>query len=124
MYRYYIGPAFKKMLKPYLKKHRTLLDDIMVSLRSFDKRLCASLGARLYKMRVTSSVLSRGKSGAFRMIILVLEINEVIAPLVFYSKHDRASISKQEIINHAKLVIVEINQAMAEKSSVKRYEKI
>ena len=98
------------MLKPYLKKHRLLLNDVMDSLRYFDKRLCTSLGANLYKMRVASAGHSKGKSASFRMVIYVLEVAGVLAPVAFYSKHDRASMSKQELISCASIVIDEFNQ--------------
>lgn len=98
------------MLKPYLKKHQSLRDDIIESLRFFDKRLCVSLGVNLYKMRVATGVLSKGKSGSFRMVVYILEFEGVLVPIAFYSKHDRESISKQELIHSAHIVIDEFNR--------------
>ncbi|MDP2630922.1 MAG: hypothetical protein Q8P56_05965, partial [Candidatus Uhrbacteria bacterium] len=97
MYHYYISRHFKKLLKPYLRKHRSLLDDIIALLNTFDKRTCVALGAHTYKTRLASRDLSRGKSGSFRMIILLLEVNYIIAPLVIYLKSERPSISQKEI---------------------------
>lgn len=108
MYKYFIAEHFKKQLKVYLKKHRSLLGDVIEALKTFQKERAIPLGANTYKLRLASSNIPKGKSHAFRMIILVLELDNLIAPIAIYFKGDRADISKQEIVNHANAIRQEI----------------
>lgn len=109
-YQIFFAEHFKKQLKPYVRKYRRLQKDIVSALEKFDKSREISLGSQTYKTRVKSSDISKGKSHAFRMIILVVEIDNIIAPVVIYFKGDRASISKKEIARHANIVNNEIKK--------------
>lgn len=110
MYRYLITEHFKKQLKTYLKKYRSLLDDVIGALKTFDKARAIPLGANTYKLLLASSDIAKGKSGAFRMIILVLEQDSIITPLTAYFKGDRADVSKREIMDHAEAIRREIER--------------
>ncbi|MDP3995068.1 MAG: hypothetical protein Q8P78_00450 [bacterium] len=109
-YQIFFAEHFKKQLKPYLKKYRRLQEDIIHTLGMFNKSSAVYLGAQTYKIRVRASDISKGKSHAFRMIVLVVEIDDIIAPVVLYFKGDRASITKKEIALHAKIVDSEIKR--------------
>lgn len=113
MYEYYISQHFKKCLKPYLKKYRSLLDDIIDTLSAFDKQTSIALGSNTYKLRIASRDLPKGKSHAFRMIVLIVECDNLITPVIFYAKSDRASISSSEIELHAAAIMEEIRQGIA-----------
>ncbi len=108
MYQYFIAEHFKKQLKTYLKKHRSLLDDVIETLKTFQKERAIPLGANTYKLRLASSDIPKGKSHAFRMVVLVLEIDNLIAPIAIYFKGNRTDISKREIMAHAEIIHQEI----------------
>lgn len=108
MYRHYIPHHFKKQLKPYLKKFRGLIDDIIRTLESFDQRQHAPLGASTYKVRLRSRDLLKGSNKSFRLIILLLESDNLLVPLALYFKSDQATISKEEILTHIQAVKQEI----------------
>jgi len=107
-YEIFFAEHFKKQLKVYRKKYRNIAKDVIRALRGFDKKQAQFLGAQAYKMRVHSSDVARGKSHSFRLIILVLEIENTLAPIVIYFKGDRDSISKEEILVHAENVRNEV----------------
>lgn len=107
-YQIYFTGHFRNLLKPYLKKYRHIREDVVSALRSFDKRQAASLGAQTYKVRVHSQDIPRGKSHAFRMIVLVIELDSIISPVVLYFKGDQESIDKENVIYHALLVKKEL----------------
>ncbi|MBI5755125.1 hypothetical protein HZA41_02820 [Candidatus Peregrinibacteria bacterium] len=109
MRRYFISEYFKKQAKPYFKKYRHLLDDVIQALKTFEKRSVISLGANTYKIRIKASDIPKGKSHAFRLIILLIEReDELFIPLVLYFKGDRASITKAEILYHSQCIQREI----------------
>ncbi|MDO8435068.1 MAG: hypothetical protein Q7S89_00045 [bacterium] len=91
-----------------MKKYPSFVGDVMRTLREFDKRRSISLGASTYKIRMSVAGLSKGKSGAVRIIVLLVEVESIIAPLVLYFKGDRESLTKQEVIYHAQAVQREI----------------
>ena len=105
-----ISNYFKQQTKLYFKKHKNLIDDVISLLENFDKKNSISLGANTYKIRLKSSNINKGKSASFRLIVLILEINNIISPVALYFKGDKENISKKEIRYHAKLIIKEINE--------------
>lgn len=109
-YQIFFAEHFKKQLKSYAKKYRRLQEDVISALETFEKSSAAYLGSQTYKIRVRARDISKGKSHAFRMIILVVEIDNIIAPVVIYFKGDRASIEREEIARHAKIVREEIER--------------
>lgn len=108
MYRSFIAPHFKRQLKPYTKKHRSISKDIAELLENFDKRQCVDLGRGLYKARLKSRDIPRGKSKSFRIIIFFIEAEDILAPIVIYCKSDQKNISKKELNDHLQTVIFEI----------------
>ncbi len=108
MYRVYLTNYFLKKLKPYLKKFRNLETDIIKTLENFLPETSDRLGHKLYKVRLKSSNLSKGKNKSFRMIIFLLEIQNLIVPIIVYFKGDQADISPKEIEHHLEMTLVEI----------------
>jgi len=108
MMQFIITDHFKRQLKPLFKKFPSLKDDLIRELLSFDQRRAISLGHGTYKIRVSCKDLRKGKSGGFRVIILVIEIDILIAPLAIYFKGEREGISKEEILFHAAIIQKEI----------------
>lgn len=111
MYRYLITDHFKRQLKPYAKKYNTILDDTIHSIKNFNPAQSVALGKNVYKLRMRILNLPKGKSNAFRMIILLLENQGLIAPLTIYFKGDLADISRREIKYHADIIRQEIESS-------------
>ena len=88
---------FKKQLKNQKKKFPNIKEDLLKSLRSFEKEKSVSLGSNNYKLRVKSSDIKRGSSKAFRLIIHFVETKDTILPFFIYFKGKKESASKKEI---------------------------
>jgi hypothetical protein len=82
--------------------------EIIESLKNFKKDQKLSLGAGTYKIRVSTSSLNKGKQKGFRVILLLVEVENLIAPISIYFKGDRENIKKQEIIKQAKIIMNEL----------------
>jgi len=107
MYKFIILPHFLRQLKPLAKKYRHLKGAVIRALESFDKRKGAFLGHNVYKIRIRSSDIPRGKNKSFRLIVFVVERENCIAPIAIYFKGDRADISPKEINGHLEIILFE-----------------
>ena len=99
---------FLKQLKPFAKKYARLPVDVSQELRAFKKESAQYLGAKLYKVRVKSSDMKKGKSGAFRLIILCVEIDDRLIPIVLYQKSNQEDITERELAYHLACVNAEL----------------
>lgn len=104
MYKYKLLRHFVKQTKGYIKKFPKLFEEILKTLRKFDKKNATPLGNNIFKLRVSLPGLHRGKNRSFRLIILIIEVENTLIPMAFYFKGDRQSISKKEIILHKKII--------------------
>lgn len=110
MYQAYLTDYFLRQLKPHIKKFRNLEKDLIESLQVFSPETSDYLGHKLYKIRLKSSDVPKGKSKSFRMIVFVLEIKKVLTPINIYFKSDRKDISEKEIEGHLENVLIEIRK--------------
>ncbi|MCC7196826.1 type II toxin-antitoxin system RelE/ParE family toxin [Candidatus Peregrinibacteria bacterium] len=103
---YLLTKHFKKQLKRYLNKDESLLHNLENALNIFNKRYAISIGKGIYKIRIQSR--NKGKSGGYRVYLLLLHLANVIVPLCIYSKNHRASLPLKELELHVDSVIVEL----------------
>ncbi len=103
-------PYCKRQLKPLLKKYRDLKDSVIAALDTFDPEQHTHLGHGVYKIRVTTQGLRRGKSGAFRIILLLVEYDRLLVPITVYFKGDRQTLTKQELNDHLQHILFELDQ--------------
>ncbi|MDO8582326.1 MAG: hypothetical protein Q7S16_05650 [bacterium] len=110
MYQIYLADHFLRQLKQYLKKYRTLEHDLIETLQSFDTETAQYLGSKLYKVRLRSSDIQKGKNKSFRLILFVFEIKTTLVPVVIYFKGDRSDILEKEIEYHLAMILADIQQ--------------
>lgn len=108
MFQVYLAVHFLKQLKPLLKKYPNLSNDLVNQLKSFRKDLSIPLGHKLYKVRLKSSDLPKGKSKSFRLIIFIWEFKRTLVPITIYFKGDLENISQQDIEYHLTRILEEI----------------
>ena len=108
MNRILIARHFKRQLKVHLKKYRSIVDDLADLLDGFDKRHHADLGRGLYKARLKSGDVPRGKNKSFRVVVFVVEVEKLLAPVAIYFKGDRNDMSKKELNDHLEAVLFEL----------------
>ena len=108
MYQPIILPHFHKQLKRYVKKYYDFKQEVVSSLEKFNKDVAGGLGGNVYKVRVRTKGLSKGKSKSFRINGLVIEIEKFVVPITIYFKGDKESITKQEINRHLEKISFEL----------------
>lgn len=101
-------PHFRHQLKNYLKRYRHLMEDVLLELENFDKRRYIYLGRGVYKIRLKSSDIPKGKSKSFRLLVLFVEIESIVVPLTLYFKGGREDMSKKEINRHLDIILFEL----------------
>jgi len=112
MYQNKILPHFKKQLKKLTKKYGNLPNDTITILTNFNKQSSVFLGNSIYKIRIKSSDINKGKSKGFRLIIFIIELEKIIYPILIYYKGDKENVSKREIKYHLECTINEIEKSL------------
>ncbi len=108
MYKIRITKVFKRNIKSLLKKYANLLDDIVFALENFDRNTSIYLGKGLYKIRLKSDDLNKGKSGSFRMVIYLEENLGIIIPIFVFYKGNIENIGLDKIKQYLLKIIEEI----------------
>ena len=108
MYEYALLPHFCRQLKPLLKKHPSVREALLDLLKNFDTNLYTHLGEDIYKCRLKTPGLRKGKSGAFRVLVLVE--NNLLTPVAIYFKGDKENLNKKEIRRHLKSILLELRR--------------
>ncbi|MEK7084167.1 MAG: hypothetical protein AAB932_02970 [Patescibacteria group bacterium] len=109
--QYLITEYFKRRIKQHMKKHRSLLDDVLHSLETFSPNMHASLGEDTYKIRLRSDAMPKGKNKSFRLVVLFMD-NECVIPLTLYYKGEQENILRKEIRYHINMIQQEIQQGL------------
>lgn len=100
MYQIVITDHFKKELKPLVKKFHHLKEDLLNELRTFSPENAIRLTNNVYKLRIRCTDHPRGKSGSFRIIILLIEVESILVPVTLFFKSDQENISRKELEHH------------------------
>ena len=59
-----------------------------------------SIGKSIYKVRIGSSDMKKGKSGGFRAYVYLYRRKELLVPLCIYAKTEQVLISENELQYH------------------------
>ena len=103
-----ILPSFKRQLKFYLKKYSSLKEELILSLENFDKRKAVFLGRDVYKLRLKTKNLNKGKSNSFRVLVLLIEQDDQLVPISIFFKGDKENLSKKEINDYLEMALNEL----------------
>ena len=90
-----------KSLKKLAKKYRSLTDDLsnLVEELIENPTLGQPLGKNVFKVRMSISSKSKGKSGGARVITYFLKQENEVHLLSIYDKSAQTTISNQSVIN-------------------------
>ncbi len=110
MRQIYLSDHFLRQLKPHLKKFRGLKDDLITTLENFLPETADQLGQKLYKIRLKSSDLPKGKNTSFRLIIFLTRNETIVTPIAIYFKSEQRDISEKEIEYHLAMVLAEMHK--------------
>jgi len=109
-YKVVILPHFRRQFKLYIRKYKHLKEAVIEVLEQFNKNSHTSLGNNVYKVRVKSDDLRKGKSKAFRLIILLIEKDSFLVPITVYFKGDMENIAKNELKKHLEMILFELHE--------------
>jgi mRNA-degrading endonuclease RelE of RelBE toxin-antitoxin system len=99
---------FKKQLKKLKKKYPNIKDDLLGIIELFDPVNEISIGRSIYKIRIPSTDMQKGKSGGFRSYIYLYVKKDLLLPLCIYPKSETESITESELKYHFDQTIREI----------------
>lgn len=98
---------FKSQLKRLKKKYPNVVDDLLSAINDFNVFSSTAIGRSIYKIRIASSDMNKGKSGGFRAYIYLYVKKDILVPLCIYPKSETESISSNELELHFKNTIAE-----------------
>jgi mRNA-degrading endonuclease RelE of RelBE toxin-antitoxin system len=103
---------FKKQLKKLKKKYPQVKEDLLDVIEIFDPKNEISIGRSIYKIRIPSSDMQKGKSGGFRSYLYLYIKKDLLLPLCIYPKSETESITENELKYHFNQTIQEILEQM------------
>lgn len=106
----FFSEHFKKQLKRLQKKFPHIKNDLLKIIGSFRVEHAVSIGQSVYKIRIQSSDMQKGKSGGFRSYIFLYIKKDLPVPLCIYAKSETESISENELEYHFMQTFEEITK--------------
>ena len=103
-----ISEHFKKQLRKLMKKYPHIKEDLLSVIEPFDSQNAISIGREIFKMRIPSTDMQKGKSGSFRSYIYLQRRRDLLIPLCIYSKSSTENISENELKYHFDETLSEI----------------
>lgn len=88
---------FKGQLKRFKRKYPHLKKDLLDCLEDLDLKKSINIGRSIYKIRINSSDLNKGKSGGFRSYVYLYLKKDLLVPLCIYPKNQRESVTDNEL---------------------------
>ena len=98
-YKIIVTPKFSKAIKQLKKKYKKIKEDFEECIDILGKNPFSgtSLGSNLYKLRLKSSDISKGKSAGFRIIYYLVTKDIELYLLTIYSKAEIENIEIDKI---------------------------
>ena len=103
-------PHFNKQLKPLLKRFPDIRENIGEILDNFIPDPHTLISEDIYKIRLSTKSLKRGKSGGFRLYTYFFALNNRVIPITIYFKGDRSNLTTQELGRHAQIILSKLAQ--------------
>lgn len=108
MSKIFITNHFFTQAKRLKKKFLHLKTDLIKALKSFKPEKEIHLGKSIFKIRIKSQDINKGKSGGIRCYIYLYRKKGLIVPLCIYFKSEKESLSKNELEYHSAKMIEEL----------------
>ncbi len=104
----FFSAHFKKQLKKLKRKYPHVKEDLLDVIESFDAKNEIHIGKSIYKIRISSRDMQKGKSGGFRSYIYIYVRRNTLLPLCIYPKSETESITENELEYHLTATIKEV----------------
>ena len=99
---------FFNQAKRLKKRFPDLKKDLIKSLKSFKPEKENHIGRSIYKIRIKSTNLQKGKSGGLRLYTYLYKTKKLLIPICIYSKSDKENLSLNELDHHFQKATQEI----------------
>lgn len=106
--RVFFTKHFKKQIKRLSKKFPNVQEDLLETIESIEIDKEVKIKKSIYKIRIKSSDMNKGKSGGFRSYIYLHRAVNGLIPLCIYFKSESESISNDELQSHIEMTNMEI----------------
>lgn len=104
----FFSEHFKKQLKKLKKKYPHIKDDLLSVMGAFNPRNEIQIGRSIYKIRIPSTDMQKGKSGGFRSYVYLYVKKDLLLPLCIYPKSETETITDNGLKYHFDQTIKEI----------------
>lgn len=104
----FLSGHFKDQLKKLMRKFPHVKEDLLDSLEVLHIDNEISIGRSIYKIRIKSNDMKKGKSGGFRVYLYCYHKKDLLVPLCMYAKSQKESITETELQYHFDRTIEEI----------------
>lgn len=108
-----ITQHFFQQAKRLKRKFPNLKNDLIKNLKSFVPKNEIHIGRSIFKVRIKSSDLDKGKSGGLRSYIYFFRQKKLIVPICIYFKSDQERVSEKALDFHFKKTLEEIITTIA-----------
>ena len=114
-YEIYLPQTFQRCVKLLKKKFPHVKDDLSLLFENLQRHPqigdpISGWNRKIWKVRVASKDLKRGKSGAFRVIYAWTSGESVVYPLFIYFKGEKADVTRAEIDTLLKKLLSELEE--------------
>ncbi len=103
-----ITKYFSLQAKKLKRKFPRLKEDLIKNLQSFVPKNEIHIGKSIFKIRIKSRDLNKGKSGGLRSYIYLFRRKKLIIPICIYFKSDQEVIAAKVLDFHFKKTLEEI----------------
>lgn len=104
----FFSEYFKKQLKRLKKKYPNVKADLLKRFENLNIENEISIGQSIYKIRIASRDMKKGKSGGFRAYMYLYIKKDLFVPLCIYAKSEREAITEDELRYHFNKNIEEV----------------
>jgi hypothetical protein len=91
---------FQEQIEKQLKNFPKIENDVSIFLNNIDHNQWQFLGAGLYKFRIKNSSIPTGKRDGYRIIVYINHQENILLPIILYSKSHTANLAKDELYKH------------------------
>ncbi|EKD64327.1 MAG: hypothetical protein ACD_51C00025G0002 [uncultured bacterium] len=107
----FFASHFKSQLKKLISKYPHVKEDLLNELDHLNIENEIHIGHSIYKIRIKSSDMKKGKSGGYRCYIYFYIKNELLVPLCIYAKNQQENISENELRYHFDAITEDLSHA-------------
>lgn len=103
-----ITSYFLRQAKRLKKKFPNLKEDLIQKLNAFSPNHEVHIGKSIFKVRIKSQDLNKGKSGGLRSYIYLFRKKDLLVPICIYSKSEQETITQKELEFHFRMSLEEL----------------